>query len=215
MAAIYMAVNSFRKVLYSGRTRVSIPREKLPRFEIWCQGIVDALNELEQSQYCARQFAQYVKQPFIASMSVEELDHYRRFVYFYKNGLIRLFSVLDKLGYFMNELFGLGTERIKPKFSYFTVLRNMRQHNKYSWLEQQLTQLKNEHRKTLDLLRNQRNMEIHFINVEMMDELLDENRRGGNRIKAENAEANMKDLEQGCHVAFQAAAIIFTYISKK
>lgn len=215
LVTVQSAINSFQKIIYSGKTRVEIPKERRARFDIWCQGFMDAVNELEQSQYVTRKYADKVNKKFIEQMTIEEADDYHRFNYFYKNGLIRMFSLLDKLGYFMNEIFNLRTEKIKPKFSYFTVLRNMRgRSSNMKWLEEQLTTLKNQHKATLDKLRNQRNMEIHYINVDMMDELMDENRRGGDRVRLENTQANMADLDTGCRMVMQAMNIVFTYLSR-
>jgi Cthe_2314-like HEPN len=215
LVTVQSAINSFRKIIFSGKTRVEIPKERQARIDIWCQGFIDAVNELEQSQYVARKYTNRVNKKFIEQMNIEEVDDYHRFNYFYKNGLIRMFSLLDKLGYFMNEIFNLQTEKMKSKFSYFTVLRNMRgRSSNYKWLEQQLTMLKNQHKATLDKLRNQRNMEIHYINVEMMDELMDENRRGGDRVRLENTQASMADLDAGCHMVMQAMNIVFTYLSR-
>lgn len=215
MVSVQSAINSFRAIIYSGRTRVAIPKDRQARVEIWCQGFIDAVNELEQSQYVARKYANRVDKKFIELMTIEEAYDYHRFIYFYKNGLIRMFSILDKLGYFMNEMFNLRTEKMKDKFSFFTVLRHMRGFSSnYKWLEEQLTSLKNQHKVTLDKLRNQRNMEIHFINVDMLDDLLDENRRGGDRIRLENTQANMVDLDKGCHMVMQSITIVFTYLSQ-
>jgi len=215
LVMVQSAINSFRKIIFSGRTRVEIPKDRQARYDIWCQGFIDAVNELEQSQYVARKYANKVNKKFTEQMTIEESDDYQRFIYFYKNALIRMFSILDKLGYFMNEVFDLRTEKVKAKFSYFTVLRNMRGGSANNqWLEQQLTSIKNENKSKLDKLRNQRNMEIHFINVDMMDDLLDENRRGGDRIRLENAQANMVDLDEGCHMVMQAMKIVFTYLSR-
>jgi len=215
LLAVQSAIHSFRKKIGSRKTRVEIPKERQARIDIWCQGFIDAINELEQSQYVARKYANKVNKKFIEEMTIDEVDDYHRFNYFYKNGLIRMFSLLDKLGYFMNELFNLRTEKMKPRFSYFTVLRNMRgRGSNYKWLEEQLTSLKDQHKATLDKLRNERNMEIHFINVDMMDELMDEDRRGGDRVRLENTQANMEDLDKGCHMVMQAMNIVFTYLSR-
>ena len=95
------------------------------RQAIWSKGFIDALDELEQSKYCCERYGEHISKAFLEEMNPQETEDYHRFVYFYKNAFIRLFSILDKLGTFMNDLFELKTETLKSRFSYFTVLRHM------------------------------------------------------------------------------------------
>jgi len=214
-AAFRRAVETFQEAVKHRAARVRVDEAKLVRLELWCRGLIDALNELEQSLYCASRYVERVGKSYVESMTESEHDDYRRFVYFYKNGLIRLFSILDKLGYFLDDLLELRTNKIKSKFSFFTVLRNMRQNGLHKRLEEQLTELKNEHRERLDKLRNQRNMEIHFINAEMLDELSDNNRRGGDRLKVEDVRMNADDLAKAYDMVALTLQISFAYLSRK
>ena len=93
----------------------------------WIRSLTSTFDELEQSVYCSEKFAARVKHQYVEEMDPEEEADYRRHLYFYKNAFIRVFSVLDKLGSFLDERFSLGTAQLKEKFSYFTVLRHMRQ----------------------------------------------------------------------------------------
>ncbi|MCD1259797.1 hypothetical protein B5M42_013225 [Paenibacillus athensensis] len=188
---------------------------KQHRLAIWSKGFLDALNELEQSLYCCTRYAAQVHRAYVEEMDPQELDDYHRFVYFYKNGFIRVFSILDKLGTFMNDLFELKTEAIKARFSYFTVLRRMHERHIHDTLEQRLYDLKNEYKDVLDRLRNQRNMEIHYINVEMLDDLLQTQPIPGERIHVENVHQNVADLQKGFDLVCRTLTLAFTYISKQ
>jgi hypothetical protein len=185
------------------------------RYAMWSQGFIDALDELEQSQYCSEQYAKRINDAFLEQMSPEELDDYRRFVYFYKNAFIRLFSILDKLGFFMNEVLELKTESIKARFSYFTVLRRMHEQHLHQSLEQQLYDMKTTNRAPLDRLRNQRNMEIHSINAEMIDDLSNQPSTFSNRIHVENVKENIQDLRIGFDMVCTTLTLTFTYITDK
>jgi len=138
----------------------------------WTQSIMTALDELEQSLYCSEKYGELIKSLHPDQMSPEEQLNYRRHLYFYKNSFIRLFSILDKLGYYLNRRLKLNTEKIKPRFSYFTVLRRMRSSRVNVGLEQTLYQLKEKYQEALSVLRDQRNAEIHSFNYEAMDDLV-------------------------------------------
>jgi hypothetical protein len=208
----YQAVEAYISALQSTTDPV-FAADKQHRFAIWSNSFLDALDELEQSQYCAVRYAEKVKKAFIEEMNPQELDDYRRFVYFYKNAFIRIFSILDKVGYFLNEWFELRTESVKPRFSYFTVLRRMHETHQHDTLEQQLYEMKNAYKKPLERLRNQRNMEIHFINAEMLDDLSEQHPTLSDRIHVENVGANVADLGKGFEMVCRALNVVFTYIT--
>ncbi|MNG31885.1 hypothetical protein D3C84_1177720 [compost metagenome] len=65
----------------------------------------------------------------------------------------------------------------------------------------------------LDRLRNLRNMEIHYINAEMLDDLLQKEPLLGERIHIENVKANLSDLQQGFDMVCRTLSIAFTYIT--
>ncbi|OPH60356.1 hypothetical protein BC351_17820 [Paenibacillus ferrarius] len=186
---------------------------KYHRQAIWSKGFIDALDELEQSKYCCEKYAELIHKAFLEEMEPSEIEAYHRFVYFYKNAFIRLFSILDKLGTFMNDLFELKTETLKSRFSYFTVLRRMHEKHIHGSLEVQLYNLKMDHKAPLDRLRNQRNMEIHYINAEMLDDLMQKEPYPGDRIHVENVHSNVADLQQGFDMACRTLLIAFTYIT--
>ncbi|TVY08516.1 Cthe_2314 family HEPN domain-containing protein [Paenibacillus cremeus] len=192
------------------------PQER--RFVIWCQGFLRAIDELEQSQYAAKRYGEKVTQELVELMSPQEKDDYNRHLYYYKNGLIRVFAILDKLGHFMNERFALKTERVKARFSFFTVLRNMHENRKFTDLEGQLYGLKEFYKDPVTRLRNQRNLEIHTINADLLDDLIQAAElKYGERVRTETEDikGNLSDLEQGCNMTFQAIAIVFHYIMRR
>lgn len=211
------AIQAIRKYMYtltpaSGQT----PQER--RYIIWCQSFLRALDELEQSQFAAIRFGRKVNKKYTDQMSAEELDDYHRHVYYYNNALIRVFAVLDKLGHFMNERFSLHTERVKSRFSYFTVLRHMHKNKLFADLEQQLYEFKIKYNEPLARLRNQRNMEIHTMNADLLDDLMkaaEAKYEERVRIGTEDIQENLHHLEQGCQMTFRAVAAVFRYVLRR
>ncbi|MBW5447277.1 hypothetical protein GE107_14570 [Cohnella sp. CFH 77786] len=167
---------------------------------IWTAGLLRSLEELEESLFAARLFAGRIRHDRWSELSDAEKQDYNRHVYFDKNAYIRMFSLLDKLGTLLNDLLGLKTELVKPRFSYFTVLRRLRDTRRYGELEGLLTSLKESKREAMDRLRTRRNMEIHFMNAELQDDL-----KAGRRMhggpgetgKLENLAAHLSDSEEG------------------
>ncbi|MGF9714825.1 MULTISPECIES: Cthe_2314 family HEPN domain-containing protein [Paenibacillus] len=211
------AIQAIRKYMYT-LTSASRQSSQERRYIIWCQSFLRMLDDLEQSQFAAVRFGRKVSKKYTDQMSAEELDDYHRHLYYYNNALIRVFAVLDKLGHFMNERFSLHTERVKSRFSYFTVLRHMHKDKRFSDLEQQLYELKIKYNEPLNRLRNQRNMEIHTINADLLDDLMKaaEAKYGEQiRIGTEDIQQNLQDLEQGCQMTFRAAAEVFRYLHRR
>ncbi|OXM87187.1 Cthe_2314 family HEPN domain-containing protein [Paenibacillus rigui] len=187
------------------------------RYIIWSGSFIRALDELEQSQYAANRYGKLVSHTYVDELNEQERDDYHRHLYFYKNAIIRLFAILDKLGHFMNDRFRLKTEEIKSRFSYFTVLRNMHQHRLYVELEEQLFGLKGRYKEPVERLRNERNMEIHTINADLLDDLLrtaEERQSHEDRMRIDDIAQRLKDLDQACDMTYQAAGFIFLYITK-
>ncbi|MCR8645290.1 Cthe_2314 family HEPN domain-containing protein [Paenibacillus sp. N1-5-1-14] len=214
---VFDAIRDVEHGLSEGRTNLTVPLEKMRLLELWCAAFVDGVNELEQSTYCARRFAEKVSKPLLEEMTEQEKMDYYRFVYFYKNGLIRVFSLLDKLGYFMNESLGLQTEKMKIKYSFFTVLRNMYQNHLHVKLNDDLFMLKQDHKDVLAKLRKQRNMEIHYINMDMMDDLALSRLVEGqddDRIRIENAKEHAQNLHAAYEMVCRCLLTVFTYIRK-
>ncbi|MFD0696413.1 Cthe_2314 family HEPN domain-containing protein [Paenibacillus sp. GCM10027628] len=211
------AVNAVRSYIRSleanERTHQTSAYKRHHRLAIWSKGFLDALDELEQSKYCCERYAEHISKAFLEEMNPLELEDYHRFVYFYKNAFIRLFSILDKLGTFMNDLFEMKTETVKSRFSYFTVLRRMHEHHIHGPLEHQLYNLKMDYKAPLDRLRNQRNMEIHYINAEMLDDLMQQEPVPGEHIHVENVRSNINDLQEGFDMVCRTLTVAFSYIT--
>jgi hypothetical protein len=185
--------------------------KKLRRWEIWVHSFMTAVDELEQGVYASDRYRALIKKQNVEEMKPEEHLEYRRYLYYYKNSFIRVFAILDKLGFFLNERLQLHTEKVKPRFSYFTVLRQMHEQHILSELEQPLYHLKLKYSEPLNSLREQRNAEIHSINYEAADDLLNSDRIAAyswNHI--ENLEANHLMLQQCFQMVCQTIMTIFT-----
>lgn len=189
----------------------SDPRHLFRQLDVWVRGLRVSLDELEQSVYCSNRFAAMITKSSVADMSDEEKLNYYRHVYFFKNAIIRVFSILDKLGVFLNRLFDLRTEKVKSRFSYFTVLRQMRQASVHDKLELRLTTLKNQYQNELSKLRNTRNMEIHHMNAEMQDDLEQSHRELGAHARLENIADNTNELKSGYDMVCRTIATACRY----
>lgn len=183
--------------------RADLREERSPRFHsyaVWTIGLMRALTELEESLFAARYFADRLVQSRWNELTEPELLDYNRHIYFEKNAYIRIFSTLDKTGTLMNEIMELRTERVKPRFSYFTVLRRLRDIRRHQQLADQLTELKDRHQSALTRLREKRNMEIHFMNAELKDDLKSirlVNAEEDDDRKLDNMADNLTDLQHG------------------
>lgn len=206
------AFTEIKKSIAVFRDGTCVRPERKHRLELWSQTFLDALDELEQSKFCAIEYGGRVSKKFPDEMSQEELDDYHRHVYFYKNAIIRLFSILDKMGQLMNDVFYLETEKLKPKFSFFTVLRRMHERQVHVKLEVKLYKLKEESGTAMDRLRKLRNMEIHSINAELLDELLQNNPELFTRLQVENIQQNLSDLEIAYQMVCTSVKEIYSYI---
>lgn len=212
----FEAIDAYRAKLDrlgpKGHPSKTTDAQSIPRLDLWSLGFRDALDELEESKYCAEKFARFVKAAYVEDMQEAERDQYKRYLYFYKNAIIRVFSVLDKLGYFLDELYALGTGRVKSRFSYFTVLRQMHERKIELELEQRLFDLKNTYKEPLRRLRSQRNMEIHLLNAEMVDDmLLAKNAyRHDGRQKVENIRENLSDLASSYEAVCRTVEAVFS-----
>ncbi|SDT19273.1 hypothetical protein SAMN05444162_3371 [Paenibacillaceae bacterium GAS479] len=180
--------------------------------EIMTLGLIASLDELEQSCYAATRFGALVTSGSWDDMLPEERLNYRRYVYFDKNAFIRLFSLLDKLGMLLNDALGLHTEEFKERFSYFTVLRRMREKKLHPALAGPLTELKVKHDKPVVRMRKRRNEEIHNLNSELQDDLLQMHLNFGDEIALENIRAQMDDLESGLTMVAASLQLAFAYM---
>lgn len=195
----------------------TVEAARIRKYQIWTEGLLRSLDELESSRYAAQRFAGLLNN--IASfeeMSAEDRLNYYNHIYFDKNAFIRLFSVLDKLGTLMNEYLGLDTEnRMENHFSFFTVLRNMHQNGLCTELSEKLDALYEPRRETMGRLRRRRNMEIHQMNAELQDDLLQVLNVKREQPHLENIEENMNDLNEGWELVYLALALVFNYMCKK
>jgi len=213
LAETNRAIRSFCKSL---RERYDQDRveERWIRLDLWASGLIVALDELEQSIYCSEQYASQDWPKFENEMDEQERDNYYRYIYYYKNAFIRLFSILDKTGYFLDLLFELETGKIKSKFSYFTVLRQMHLGKTHALLEQSLFELKVKYRDPLDRLRKKRNLEIHSMNAELIDDMWRSQSRFADCHAIEQIADQLKDLQLSYEMTMQSLLTIFQYCLK-
>jgi len=188
---------------------------KLRKAEIWTLGLQASLDELEQSQYAANRFAAKVKSDTIEAMSAEETLDYHRYLYFDKNAFIRIFALLDKLGTLLNDFLSLETERVKARFSYFTVLRTMRQRNVHPELTNLLGAVKDKYAEPMARLRKRRNTEIHYMNSEMQDDLKRNHQSYGEQHPLENLQEQTDDLAKGIEMVLETLRIVFEYACRQ
>ncbi|MFF2480775.1 Cthe_2314 family HEPN domain-containing protein [Paenibacillus sp. NPDC058071] len=184
---------------------------KLRTYEVWTLGLCASLNELEQSCYAADRFRRKIRSDSTEDMAEEESMNYKRYVYFDKNAFIRIFSIMDKLSILLNDLLGMKTERIKAHFSYFTVLRNMREKNAHPALTWKLNDLKENCKEPMGRLRKRRNTEIHYMNSEMQDDLVQRHKGYGDEVRLENIAQQAADLEQGFAMVTESMKLTFDY----
>jgi len=187
---------------------------RLRTYEIWTKGLMVALEELEESRFAARLFGERVTAIVVSGLSEDELLNYRRYVYFDKNAYIRLFALLDKLGTLMNDMLQLQTEKLKPQFSYYTVLRGMRERGLHRQLSDELNRLKETYREPMNLLRKRRNMEVHYMNAELEDDLTQLYRAYGSEVKLENIAEQMNMLDLGLRMATDSVKLAFDYAAR-
>lgn len=198
--------------LMNGRIRAGTQSEgMLRKYDISTRSLIGALDEMEQSCYAAVRFASRITNTTVGHMSAEEQLDYHRYVYFDKNGFIRMFSLLDKLATLLNDVLELETERMKPHFSYFTVLRNMRLNRKHPALGQALDELKERYKSPMNRLRRRRNVEIHLMNSELQDDLQQTLQRHGEEPVLENIATQTEDMRQGLELVIESLVLSYQY----
>ncbi len=195
--------------------------ERLPKrsthfhtLSIWAAGLLRSMDELEQSCYAAKSYAGQISHTFVDELSYKERLSYNQHIYYDKNAFIRVFALLDKLGTLLNQLLNLHTERLKSRFSYFTVLRNMRENHAHRELMEPLNELKERHQGALNRLRDRRNLEIHQMNAELKDDLNQSLANYGERRTLENLISNMADLDQSWEMVQESLGHSFRYACK-
>ncbi|MHA6533300.1 Cthe_2314 family HEPN domain-containing protein [Paenibacillus sp. BAC0078] len=185
------------------------------KLEIWTRGLISSLDELEQSWFAAAFFRKSVVAGYMDDMSPKEQGEYSRYVYFYKNGFIRVFSLLDKLGTVLNSLYDLDTSKVKVHFSYFTVLRQFRVHEEHAALADELERIKSSYREPLENLRKRRNAEIHYMNSEMQDDLWQRHQGLHDKIHLEDLDSHLEDLKQCLEMVCITLGASFRYSIKQ
>jgi len=215
LAEMQGAVDAMQRVQRRLQKRISEghdPEHIWRKQEIWTRGLIVSLDELEQSVFLSGYFEERVRNTYQEEMSQQENADYHRHVYFYKDGFIRVFSILDKLGTLMNDLFELHTERAKARFSFFTVLRQFRYLGVHLALMDKLNALKEQYNQPLRHLRKWRNIEIHYMNMEMQDDLSQRDQTLDGKIKLEDIQDRQKDLELGYRMVCETLQAAFEYI---
>jgi hypothetical protein len=187
---------------------------RLHKYGIWAEGLLRSMDELEQSCYAAKHYVGQISHTHLDELSFNERLSYNRHVYYDKNAYIRVFALLDKLGTLLNELLDLHTERIKARFSYFTVLRKLQENRLHVELIKPLNELKERHKEALNRLRNRRNLEIHQMNAELKDDLTQTLAHYGERRTLENLMSNMSDLDQSWEMVQRSLGHSFRFASE-
>ncbi|MBP1905604.1 molecular chaperone GrpE (heat shock protein) [Paenibacillus turicensis] len=191
------------------------PSHDFRKLEIWCRGLLSSLDELEGCLFAATFFRNKVVKSSTEDMNAAEQMDYARYVFFYKDGFIRVFSILDKLGTVLNELFDLHTSKVKTHFSYFTVLRQFAYMKTHPDLGNKLFAIKEQYKEALSELRRRRNTEIHYMNSEMKDDLWQRHQALYGKIKLEDLDAHLHDLQQGFNMVCETMLTTFSYTNQR
>ncbi|MNW40774.1 hypothetical protein SAMN04488542_10666 [Fontibacillus panacisegetis] len=191
------------------------PSHDYRKLEVWTRGLISSLDELEQCLYAANFFRKKVVHNYEQDMTTTERGDYARYVFFYKDAFIRVFSTLDKLGTLLNELYDLNTTKVKAHFSYFTVLRQFQYFKVYDDLGGRLVAIKENYREALSILRRRRNTEIHYMNHEMKDDLWQRHQTLYGKIELEDLDQHIHELEQGFQMVCETLEVVFIYTNQR
>ncbi|MGW8959076.1 Cthe_2314 family HEPN domain-containing protein [Paenibacillus sp. NPDC055715] len=191
------------------------PTHDFRKADILTRGLMSSLDELEQSHHAAAFFRMKVKAGYAEDMSVGEKSDYALYVYFYKDGFVRVFSILDKLGNWLNDLYDLKTGQYKAHYSYFTVLRQFRYLKLHPDMTDSLNDIKDSYTDAINRLRKRRNTEIHYMNTEMQDDLWQRHRALYGKIQLEDLDHHLEDLKQGLEMVNRSLATAFRYTVKQ
>lgn len=208
------AMNSMNETLQLLQRRIhkdGDPSHEDRKTDILTRGLISSLDELEQSTFAASYFRSKVKAGAGDQMSASDQPDYSRYVYFYKDGFIRVFSMLDKLGNLLNDLYDLNTTRVKAHYSYYTVLRQFKYLKVHGTLADRLFDLKDQYRAPMDRLRKRRNFEVHHMSPEMQDDLWQRHRALFGPIRLEDVDAHLEDLRQGLEMVCRSVIVVFEY----
>ncbi len=204
------------QLLQKEMNRYEDPTHDLRKLEIWTRGLVSSLIELDESYAVAYLFRKsIIIAGFMDDMSAKEQLDYARYVYFYKNGFIRVFAVLDKLGTFLNEVYDLQTSKVKSQYSYFTVLRQFSYNHTHESLGHLLVAIRDEYRQPINDLRKRRNAEIHYMNVEMEDDLWQRHQGLHDKILLEDVDKHLLELKQGVDMVSRTLSTVYHCTSER
>ncbi|MDP5272567.1 Cthe_2314 family HEPN domain-containing protein [Chengkuizengella axinellae] len=207
---INQAIEKFSDLLIQLDEIEDLP-DRYIRIKLLAEAFIISLNELEQSVFSSKKYSEKIHKLYEEDMDSEELRHYYLHIYYYKNAFIRIFSILDKLGYFLNDLLELNTEQVKPRFSYYTALRQMYSLKKHSSLQKLLYNIKVDYKEPMKILKKRRNLEIHYINVEMLDDLVKTDDVSTEKVTIENVKNNIYILQQGYKMVCKSLLEVFKY----
>ncbi|MBY0205447.1 MULTISPECIES: Cthe_2314 family HEPN domain-containing protein [Paenibacillus] len=210
MDTMAFTLESFEKQMYVDHD----PNHDYRKLYVWTQGLISSLDELEQSYFAAAHFRKKVVAGSTRDMSSAEKSEYARYVYFYKDAFIRCFAILDKLGTVLNEVFQLNTSKTKVHFSYYTVLRQFEYYRDHHELAQQLIKIKEAYREPMSRLRKRRNMEIHYMNSEMQDDLWQLHQTLRGKVKLEDLDQHLLEMQQGVDMVCETLNMAYRYINR-
>ncbi|WP_339200854.1 Cthe_2314 family HEPN domain-containing protein [Paenibacillus sp. FSL P2-0322] len=191
------------------------PTHDFRKADILTRGLMSSLDELEQSHHASAFFRMKVKAGYAEDMSEDEKSDYALYVFFYKDGFVRVFSILDKLGNWLNDLYDLKTGQYKAHYSYFTVLRQLKYLKMHPVLTDNLNDIKDTYNDAINRLRKRRNTEIHYMNTEMQDDLWQRHRALYGKIQLEDLDHHLEDLQQGLEMVCRSLSNAFTYTAKQ
>lgn len=191
------------------------PTHDYRKLEVWIHGLISSLDELEQCLFAATFFRKKVVKDYVEDMDAVEKGDYARYVFFYKDGFIRVFSILDKLGTILNEMYDLNTSKVKTHYSYFTVLRQFHYLKVHTDLGDKLFSIKEHYKETLDVLRRRRNTEIHYMNSELKDDLWQRHQALYGKIELEDLDGHLHDLDEGYQMVCKSLYTAFEYIVQR
>src|SRR5690606_24123692 len=101
---------------------------------------------------------------------------------------------------------------------YFTVLRRLRETGRHTELAARLTTLKERHRAAMSRLRARRNMEIHYMNAELKDDLQAGRRLAGEKggyMRLEDLSANLADAQEGWEMVVGTLQAVYGYAGRQ
>jgi len=211
---VLLILKSFIKKLSDKIEASPEPDTQLVKYRVWTKGLESSLIELYASYEAAHYYRQCIHETIVNEMSEEQQKWYAFYVYYDKNGFIRVFSLLDKIGTFLNELLKLKTEQVKPHYSFFTVLRTLRERRLHLHLTEPLNEIKEASKEATFRLRKRRNTEVHYMNSEMEDDLIQETRMFGQDVRLENLSEQIEDLYVGLMMNINVIKLTFQYADR-